>query len=159
MRCTVFFPPWVGVHFAFPLRCVSGLMWFFIPDTSPFQQMLVFPPVFSKFFETPNILFDFLYASLFLFPTGEGKLRPTPAACEEGRIQRWKSSVCARAFRSELLHCNKGVRSDAETRRNCRKQPGKLWMTFWLPVVEQCWLCTAFSMFHSLTGYSFAPKS
>lgn len=31
----------------------------------------------------------------FLFPTGEGKLRPTPAACEDGRIQRWKAQcVC-----------------------------------------------------------------
>lgn len=155
MRCAVF-PLWVGVHFAFPLRCISGLMWFFSPDTSPFQQMLVyFFSCLFEFFETPPT-----FSLTFFMPRFFVSHRRRQTEADSCSLWGWENTkmkssvcVCVRAFRSELLCCNKGVRSATETRRICRIQLGKLWMTFWLSVVEQRWLCIAFSMLHSLTGY------
>lgn len=38
-----------------PLSCISSLRWFFILDTSPVQQILIFPPCCFRFLRPPTV--------------------------------------------------------------------------------------------------------
>lgn len=114
-----------------------------------FSKCLFFYPFFLNSLRRPTFSLTFFMPRFFV----SHRRRQTEA--DSCSLWGWentkmKSSVCVRAFRSELLRCNKGVRSATETRRICRIQPGKLWMTFWLSVIEQRWLCIAFSILHWL---------